>query len=63
MLSLKAINYASFKLEEKTTRLEVLKKKKKIKTNFINVIRDGFAMSIRQGKLAISFCSFIFSYL
>ena len=32
--------------------LEVLKRK----SNFINVIEDKFAMSIRWGKLIIPFC-------
>ena len=39
---MKAINYACFKLEEKATRS--IKKKEK---NFIDVIGDKFAMSIR----------------
>ena len=39
---MKAICYACFKLEKKATR--VVKKKK---NNFINVIGDKFAMSIR----------------
>ena len=41
-LRMKAINYACFKLEEKTTRSV-----KKNKNNFINVIGNKFAMSIR----------------
>ena len=41
-LRMKAVNYACFKLEEKATRSV-----KKKKNNFINVIRDKFAMSIR----------------
>ena len=41
-LHMKAIYYACFKLEEKTT-----KSVKKNKNNFINVIGDKFAMSIR----------------
>ena len=39
---MKGINYACFKLEEKATR-----NVKKKKNNFINAIRDKFAMSIR----------------
>ena len=39
---MKEIYYACFKLEEKTTRSV-----KKNKNNFINVIGDKFAMSIR----------------
>ena len=39
---MKAINYACFKLEEKITR-DV----KKNDNNFINIIGDKFAMSIR----------------
>ena len=39
---MKAVNYACFELEEKATRSV-----KKKKNNFINVIRDKFAMSIR----------------
>ena len=39
---MKAVNYACFKLEEKATRSV-----KKKENNFINVIRDKFAMSIR----------------
>ena len=39
---MKAISYACFKLEEKTPR-----NAKKNKNNFINVIGDKFAMSIR----------------
>ena len=39
---MKAINYASFKLEEKATTSV-----KKKKNNLINVIGDKFAMSIR----------------
>ena len=39
---MKAINYAYFKLEEEATRSA-----KKNKTNFINVIGDEFATSIR----------------
>ena len=53
---MKAINYACFKLEEKTA-----KSVKKNKNNFINVIGDKFAKSIRQGKLSILFCKMIFS--
>ena len=53
---MKLVNYACFKLEEKTTR--IVKKKK---NNFINVIGDKFAMSIRCGNLAISFCKKLFS--
>ena len=62
--SMKAINYARFKLEEKATRSV-----KKNKTNFIDVTGDKFAMSIRGRKLIISFCKKllscrnIFSYL
>ena len=41
-LRMKAINYACFKLEEKATRSV-----KKKKNNFINVIGDKFATSIR----------------
>ena len=40
-LRMKAINFACFKLEEKTTRSV-----KKKKNNFINVIGDKFAVSI-----------------
>ena len=39
---MKAINYACFKLEEKTTRCV-----KKKKNNFISVIGDKLAMSTR----------------
>ena len=39
---MKPINYACFKLEEKITRSV-----KKNKSNFINIIGDKFAMSIR----------------
>ena len=39
---MKAINYACFKLEEKANR--IVKKKK---NNFISVIGDKFAISIR----------------
>ena len=39
---MKAINYAYFKLEEKITGCI-----KKNKSNFINIIRDKFAMIIR----------------
>ena len=46
---MKAINYACLKLEEKNP-LEVLKRIKTIK-----VIGDKFAISIRWGKLTISF--------
>ena len=38
---MKAINYASFKLEEKITR-----NVKKSKSNFIKIIGDKFTMSI-----------------
>ena len=55
---MKAINYACFKLEEKTT-----KSVKKNKNNFINVIGDEFAISIRQGKLTILVCKKLFSQL
>ena len=41
-LCIEAINYACFKLEEKITRSV-----KKNKSNFINIIGDKFAMSIR----------------
>ena len=41
-LCMKAINYACFKLEEKITRHV-----KKNDNNFINIIGDKFAMSIR----------------
>ena len=41
-LCVKAINYACFKLEEKTTRGV-----KKIKNNFISITRDNFAVHIR----------------
>ena len=44
-----AINYACFKLEEKITRCV-----KKNKRDFINIIGDKFAMSIRLGKLKIN---------
>ena len=62
--SMKAMNYARFKLEEKATRSV-----KKNKTSFIDVTGDKFAMSIRGRKLIISFCKKllscrnIFSYL
>ena len=46
---MKAINYACFKLEEKTITRSV----KKNKNSFINVTVDKFAMSIRCGKLTI----------
>ena len=39
---MKAINYACFKLEEKITRSV-----KQNESNFINIIGDKFAMSIR----------------
>ena len=39
---MKAINYAYFKLKENTTRSV-----KKNKKNFMNIIGDKFAMSIR----------------
>ena len=39
---MKAINYAYFKLEENITRSV-----KKNKNNFMNIIGDKFAMSIR----------------
>ena len=39
---MKAMNYAQFKLEEKATR-----NVKKKKNNFINVIGDTFAISVR----------------
>ena len=39
---MKAINYACFKLEEKITRSA-----KQNKSNFINIMGDKFAMSIR----------------
>ena len=55
-LSMKAINYACSKLEEKVNRSI-----KKNKNNFINVIGDKFAMSIKLGKLTISFCKKLFS--
>ena len=55
---MKVINYACFKLEEKTT-----KSVKKNKNNFINVIGDEFAISIRQGKLTILVCKKLFSQL
>ena len=42
---MKAINYACSKLEEKVNRSI-----KKNKNNFINVIGDKFAMSIKFGK-------------
>ena len=45
---MKAINYACFKLEKKTTRSI-----KKNKNNFINVIGDKFAMIIRWGKSTV----------
>ena len=41
-LCMKAINYACFELEEKITRCV-----KKNKSNFINIIEDKFAVSIR----------------
>ena len=41
-LCMKAINYACFKLEEKITRSV-----KQNESNFINIIGDKFAMSIR----------------
>ena len=45
---MKAIYYACFKLEEKTT-----KSVEKKRNNFINIARDKFAISIKQGKLTI----------
>ena len=39
---MKAVNYACFKLEEKITRSVTQNK-----SNFINIIEDKFAMSIR----------------
>ena len=48
-LCMKPINYACFKLEEKITRSV-----KKNKSNFINIIGDKFAMSIRWVKLKIN---------
>ena len=53
---MKAIYYACFKLEVKTTRSV-----KKNKNNFINVIADRFAMRIRLGNLRFSFCTKLFS--
>ena len=53
---MKATNYACFKLEEKT-----IKSVKKNKNNFINVIGDKFAISIRQRKLTILICKKLFS--
>ena len=47
-LCMKAINYASFKLEEKINRSV-----KQNKSNFINIMGDKFAMSIRREKLKI----------
>ena len=45
---MKAINYASFKLKEKINRSV-----KQNKSNFINIMGDKFAMSIRREKLKI----------
>ena len=42
--------------KKKTTRSV-----KKNKSNFINVIGDKFVMSIRSGKLIISFCKKLFT--
>ena len=53
---MKPIHSASFKLEENVTR-----NVKKNKSNFINIVGDKFAMSIRKGKLTISFCKKLFS--
>ena len=47
---MKAINYACFKLEEKSTRSV-----KKNKKNFVIVKGDKFAMNTRSGKLALKF--------
>ena len=52
---MKAINYTCFKLEEKTTKS--VKKNK----NFINIIGNKFAISIKQGKLTILFCKKLFN--
>ena len=46
---MKAIYYACFKLEEKTTRSV-----KKNKNNFISVTGDKFSISIRKGKLTLN---------
>ena len=46
---MKAINSACFKLEKNTRSV------KKNKNNFIIVIGDKFATSVRSGKLTISF--------
>ena len=54
---MKAIYYACFKLEEKTT-----KSVEKKRNNFINIVRDKFAISIKQGKLTILFCKNFQSY-
>ena len=55
---MKVIYYACFKLEEITTR-----NVKKNKNNFINVIGDKFVMNIRRGKLTISFCTKLYSWI
>ena len=52
---MKAINYASFELEEKATRSVT-----KNKNNFINVIGDKFTMTIRWRK-STTFCRKHFS--
>ena len=53
---IKTINYACFKLKEKTTGSV-----KKNTNNFISVIGDKFAMTAGQRKLAISFSKWFFS--
>ena len=55
-LCMKTIIYACLKLEEKTTRSG-----KKNKNNFIRIIRNKFAMSIRWVELTISFCKKFFN--
>ena len=57
-LRMKAIHYACFKLEEKPNRSV-----KKKENNFVNVIGDKFTISIRWGKVTISFCKKLFSYI
>ena len=49
-LCMKATNYVCFELEEETT--EGVENNKR---NFISVIGDKFAMSIKRGKTTISY--------
>ena len=53
---MRAITFVCFKLEEKPIRSV-----EKNKNNFINIMRDIFAMSIRCGKSTISVCKTLFS--